>query len=104
MTGPQHAEARGNDNVSRRLRPAIALGPVRCHRCAAEWRIDPALLLDCPSCQAAAGQPCQRVTSGNGIACMARDRAAVRGGLLDPCPALTWDGRHAKPLPLGAVA
>ncbi len=104
MTGVQHGEARGNENAARRLRPAIALGPVRCNRCAAEWPSDPALLLDCPSCQASAGQPCRRATGGNSIACMARDRAAVRGGLLDPCPALTWDGRHAKPLPLGVAA
>ena len=99
-----HSEARENENVARRFRPTVVLGPVRCHRCAAEWRTDPALLLACPSCQAPAGQPCQRATGGNSIPCTARDRAAVRGGLLDPCPSLTWDGRHAKPLPLDTAA
>ncbi len=28
----------------------------------------------------------------------------MRGGLLGECPALTWDGRHSKPLPLACTA
>jgi len=29
---------------------------------------------------------------------------AMRRGLLGECPALTWDGRHSKPLPLACTA
>ena len=78
----------------------LATGPVQCRRCAAEWPTDPALLLNCPRCSARAGQPCRRPSGGNEQACIARDVLAMRRGLLGPCTALTWDGRHSKPLPL----
>ena len=82
----------------------LATGPVQCHRCAAEWPTDPALALDCPRCSARPGQPCQRPGGGNEHACIARDVLAMRRGLLGGCPALTWDGRHSKPLPLACTA
>jgi len=82
----------------------LATGPVQCRRCAAEWPTDPALLLDCPRCSARTGQPCCRPSGGNEHACIARDVLAVRRGLLGPCTALTWDGRHSKPLPLACTA
>ena len=82
----------------------LAAGPVQCRRCAAEWPTDPALLLDCPRCSARAGQPCCRQDGGNENACIARDMLATRHGLLSECPALTWDGRHSKPLPLACTA
>jgi len=88
----------------RLLQRPLAIGPVQCRRCAAEWAVDPALLLDCPRCQAPAGQPCQRRNGGNENACIARDVLAMRSGLLSQCSALTWDGRHAKPLPLACEA
>jgi len=79
----------------------VAAGPVECHRCGETWpQGDPALGLDCPTCDAPAGSPCCRPRGGNQDVCIARDLQAVRLGLLRPCPALTWDGRHAKPLPL----
>ncbi len=81
----------------------LATGPVQCRRCAAEWPTDPALLLDCPRCSARAGQPCCRPSGGNENACIARDVLATRRGLLGECPALTWDGRHSKPLPLACT-
>jgi len=82
----------------------LATGPVQCRRCAAEWPTDPALSLDCPRCSARSGQPCRRPGGGNENACIARDVLAMRGGLLSECPALTWDGRHSKPLPLACTA
>ena len=77
----------------------LATGPVQCRRCGVEWQTDPALFLDCPRCLARAGQPCRRPRGGNENACIARDMLAMRHGLLSECSALTWDGRHAKPLP-----
>ncbi len=85
-----------NRVVQRRLAP----GPVQCLRCAAEWPTDPALSLACPRCLAAKGEPCRRPLGGNENACIARDVLAMQGGLLSHCEALTWDGRHSKPLPL----
>jgi len=85
-----------NRVVQRRL----ASGPVQCLRCAAEWPTDPALSLACPRCRAVAGEPCHRPLGGNENACIARDVLAMQGGLLSRCEALTWDGRHSKPLPL----
>ena len=82
----------------------LATGPVQCRRCAAEWETDPALSLDCPRCSARAGQPCRRPEGGNENACIARDVQAMRRGLLSECSALTWDGRHSKPLPLAGMA
>ncbi len=78
----------------------LATGPVQCLRCAAEWPTDPALTLACPRCLAVAGEPCRRPHGGNENACIARDVLAMQGGLLSRCQALTWDGRHSKPLPL----
>ncbi len=89
---------------TRNLQHAFALGPVQCRHCAAEWEIDPALLQDCPRCLARAGEPCRRPSGGNTNACIARDMLAMRNGLLNPCTALTWDSRHAKPLPHGVTA
>jgi len=86
------------------VQPQFATGPVQCRRCAAEWPTDPALLLDCLRCSARAGQPCQRPGGGNENACNARDVLAMRRGLLSECPALIWDGRHSKPLPLACTA
>jgi hypothetical protein len=56
--------------------------------------------LACPRCLAASGEPCRRPLGGNENACIARDVLAMRGGLPSRCEALTWDGRHGKPLPL----
>ena len=78
----------------------LAMGPVQCLRCAAEWPTDPALTLACPRCLAVVGEPCRRPHGGNENACIARDVLAMQGGLLSRCQALTWDGRHSKPLPL----
>ena len=89
---------------SRRVvQPPLATGPVQCLRCAAEWPTDPALPLDCLRCLAVAGEPCRRPLGGNENACIARDVLAMRGGLLSRCQALTWDGRHSKPLPLACM-
>ena len=77
----------------------LATGPVQCHRCGVEWPEDPALSLACPRCLARAGEPCRRPRGGNENACIARDMLAMRHGLLSECSALTWDGRHTKPLP-----
>jgi hypothetical protein len=85
-----------NRVVQRRLAP----GPVQCLRCAAEWPTDPALSLACPRCLAVAGEPCRRPLGGNENACIARDVLAMQAGRLSRCQALTWDGRHSKPLPL----
>ena len=81
------------------LQRPLATGPVQCRRCGVEWQTDPALSLACPRCLARAGQPCRRPNGGNENACIARDMLAMRHGLLSECSALTWDGRHAKPLP-----
>ena len=81
----------------------FAMGPVQCLRCAAEWPTDPALALACPRCLAVAGEPCRRPHGGNENACIARDVLAMQGGLLSRCEALTWDGRHSKPLPLACT-
>ena len=81
----------------------LATGPVQCLRCAAEWPTDPALALACPRCLAVAGEPCRRPLGGNENACIARDVLAMRGGLLTRCQALTWDGRHSKPLSLACT-
>ncbi len=89
--------------ILRLVQYPLATGPVQCRRCAAEWATDPALLLDCPRCSARAGQPCCRPSGGNENACIARDVLAIRRGLLGECPALTWDGRHSKPLPLSCT-
>ena len=89
--------------ILRLVQHPLATGPVQCRRCAAEWPTDPALLLDCPRCSARAGQPCCRPSGGNENACIARDVLAIRRGLLGECPALTWDGRHSKPLPLACT-
>lgn len=94
----------GHRHSDRLTQRSLALGPVQCRRCAAEWQEDPALLLDCPRCLARAGQPCRRPGGGNENACIARDLLAMQHGLLSECSALTWDGRHAKPLPLGSEA
>ncbi len=85
------------------VQPPLATGPVQCLRCAAEWPTDPALTLDCPRCLAVAGEPCRRPLGGNENACIARDVLAMQGGLLSRCQALTWDGRHNKPLPLACM-
>jgi len=37
-------------------------------------------------------------------ACLHRPRRAGDAGMLGPCTALTWDGRHSKPLPLACTA
>jgi hypothetical protein len=87
-------------NSDRVVQRRLATGPVQCLRCAAEWPTDPALSLACPRCLAAAGEPCRRPLGGNENACIARDVLAMQGGLLSHCAALTWDGRHSKPLPL----
>ena len=79
------------------------MGPVQCLRCAAEWPTDPALALACPRCRAVAGEPCRRPHGGNENACIARDVLAMQGVLLSQCQALTWDGRHSKPLPLACT-
>jgi len=73
----------------------------QCTRCGEEWpEGDPALRVACPSCQAPPGRQCRR-PSGHGCGVhAARDSLAVDVGLLRPCTALTWDGRHAKPPPL----
>ena len=83
----QGREARGG-------RPMRA---VQCTRCGEEWPAgDPALRVACPSCQAPPGRQCRR-PSGPGCGVhAARDSLAVDVGLLRPCTALTWDGRHAK--------
>jgi len=93
----------GTMQTLRLVQHPLATGPVQCRRCAAEWPTDPALLLDCPRCSARAGQPCCRPSGGNENACIARDVLATRRGLLGECPALTWDGRHSKPLPLACT-
>ena len=86
--------------LDRVVQHPLATGPVQCLRCAAEWPTDPALTLACPRCLAVAGEPCRRPLGGNENACIARDLLAMQAGLLDRCEALTWDGRHRKPLPL----
>ena len=89
--------------LNRVVQHPLATGPVQCLRCAAEWPTDPALSLACPRCLAPAGEPCRRPLGGNENACIARDVLAMRDGLLSRCQALTWDGRHSKPLPLACT-
>ncbi len=76
---------------------------VQCTRCGEEWpEGDPALRVACPSCQAPPGRQCRRLSRHGCGVHAARDSLAVDVGLLRPCTALTWDGRHAKlpPFPL----
>ena len=76
---------------------------VHCARCGETWpHGDPALRVACPSCQAPPGRRCHRPSAHECVVHAARDRLAMEQGLLKPCPALTWDDRHAKPLPLPA--
>ncbi len=56
-----------------------------------------------PAVPGLAGEPCRRPHGGNENACIARDVLAMQGGLLSRCQALTWDGRHTKPLPLACM-
>ncbi len=77
--------------------------PVQCRRCGEEWPGgDPALRVLCPTCQAPPGRRCRRSSAHECVVHAARDGLATGMGLLTACPALTWDGRHAKPLPLPA--
>ena len=74
---------------------------VLCHRCGEEWLDgDPALRVACPSCQAPPGRRCRRPSAHECVVHAARDRLAMDMGLLRPCPALSWDDRHAKPQPI----
>ena len=76
---------------------------VHCARCGEEWpHGDPALRVLCPNCQAPPGRRCRRPSAHECAVHAARDRLAMDLGLLKPCPALTWDDRHSKPLPLPA--
>ncbi len=71
-----------------------------CNRCGEEWPDgDPALRVACPNCQAPPGRSCRRPSAHECVVHAARDRLAMQMGLLRPCTALTWDDRHAKPLP-----
>ena len=73
---------------------------VQCRRCGKEWpHGDPALRVACPTCQAPPGRRCRRPFAHECVVHPTRDGLATGMGLLTPCPALTWDGRHAKPLP-----
>ena len=84
-----------------RSRTEPALGQaVQCRRCGEEWPLgDPALHVACPTCQAPPGRRCRRPSAHECVVHAARDGLATGMGLLTACPALTWDGRHAKPLP-----
>lgn len=76
---------------------------VQCRRCGEEWPLgDPALHVACPTCQAPPGRRCRRPSAHECVVHAARDGLATGMGLLTACPALTWDGRHAKPLPFPA--
>ena len=73
---------------------------VQCARCGEEWPGgDPALRVPCPNCQAPPGRRCRRPSAHECVVHAARDRLAMDMGLLRPCPALTWNDRHSKPLP-----
>jgi hypothetical protein len=63
---------------------------VRCNRCCQEWPRDPALEVPCPRCHVAVGVRCRRPSGHGGNFTglhAARDRAAMRAGLLTRCPA-----------------
>ena len=76
---------------------------VHCARCGEMWpHGDPALRVACPNCHAPPGRRCHRPSAHECVVHAARDQLAMDMGLLKPCPALTWDDRHAKPLPLPA--
>ena len=85
------------------MRWANVTDPLTCTRCGVTWMAgDPAITLPCRGCDAEPGQPCRRWAGGNENVCAQRDHDARQAGLLKECEALTWDGRHSKPLRLWA--
>ncbi len=64
---------------------------VSCDRCGQSWRRDPALEVRCPDCGAQPGRKCRRPSEhgifGGGLHA-ARDRAAMKAGILVKCPGL----------------
>ena len=65
---------------------------------------DPALRVECPRCNARAGERCVW-TGPHGVTThIARDMAAMQAGEMTRCGALTWDGRHSRHLVLSCIA
>ena len=74
---------------------------IECKACGEAWPGgDPTLQVACPRCAARSGERC--IWSGpHGLTThIARDVAAMQGGQMTRCGALTWDGRHSRHLVL----
>ena len=74
-------------------RPSVTGGkprkvkPVQCQGCNQTFDHDPAEDVDCPSCQAKAGQSCVRPSEHKAMRLhIKRDEKALREGVIKPCP------------------
>lgn len=59
---------------------------ITCSRCGKQWERDPALAVRCPVCNAPEGSCCRRPSGHSCEIHMARDREALKRGLIEKCP------------------